>query len=159
MKFLLHLSPKATGLLRTSREPFTAEGRSEEPWRKPGFGKKENRELDPRPPGSHFLQGLCIPDREDPAEESLGGSEREGCPRGHPLPTAPGPPCRAARWPSAGREASVRKLGRLEALREEAQAFGEGLTLKVNVDPGKLPLVQVGAQLESEPPTDHPLHR
>lgn len=58
MKFLLHLSPKATGLLRISREPFTAEGRSEEPWRKPGFGKKENRELDPRPPGSHFLQGL-----------------------------------------------------------------------------------------------------
>lgn len=53
----------------------------------------------------------------------------------------------------------MRKLGRLEALREEARAFGEGLTLKVNIDPGKLPLVQAGAQLESEPPTDHPLHR
>lgn len=36
---------------------------------------------------------------------------------------------------------------------------GEGLTLKVNIDPGKLPLAQAGAQLESEPPTDHPLHR
>lgn len=156
MKFLLHLLPKATGLLRTSREHFTRGRQERGALAKTRLWQERTGSWTRGLLGPTFFRDSLLPRLRRPCQGEPGWERKER------MPPWPSPSRRS--WPSlqGSSEAKHREgggLGRLEALREEAQAFGEGLTLKVNIDPGKLPLAQTGAQLESEPPTDHPLHR